>query len=142
MRNVLGLVLATLLVTHPLGLCDEASVSGSPLTASEIYANMFNLEHKIVKIRFPSDNPKQISPEFFSVNYGAENQVAVVLLPAEVGRKYFREKSRQSFPSHLYVEVQVGDITNQYGATQRGPVLVGQGTKIHRGLDGGTTFLW
>jgi len=131
-----------LVFTAASGICEHPSLRGSALTAAEIYANMFDLEKQVIKIQFPSSNAKQISKEYFSLNYGSGNQVAVVLLPAEIAKKYFSPRSSGSLPKNLYVEVQLGELTNEFGAKEEGPILLGVGTKIHRGMGGDAAFEW
>jgi|GEM_PF-4385613 len=121
---------------------NHPSLQGSALTGEEIYANMFDLEGQVIKIEFPSNNPKQISKEYFSLNYGSGNQVAVVLLPSEVAKKFFSPNSKATLPRTLFVQVALGELTNEYGATEQGPILTGVGTKIHRGMGGAVEFKW
>jgi hypothetical protein len=103
---------------------------------------MFDLENQIIKIQFPSSNPKQISKEYFSLNYGSGNQVAVVLLPSAIAKKYFAPGSGTTLPKTLYVKVQLGELTNEFGAKEQGPILLGIGTTIHRGMGGAAEFEW
>ena len=124
------------------GLSEHPSLMGTALTGADIYANMFDLENHIIKISFPSSNPKQISKEYFSLNYGSGNQVAVVLLPSEIAKRYFAPKSNATLPRTLFVKVQIGELTNEFGAKEQGPILLGVGSKIHRGMSGAAEFEW
>jgi hypothetical protein len=141
MKTIIA-ALFVLVCTAASGLCEHPSLMGKALSAAEIYANMFDLKKQVIRINFPSSNAKQISKEYFSLNYGSGNQVAVVLLPAEIGKKYFAPRSSGSLPKYLYVEVQIGELTNEFGATEQGPILLGVGTKIHREMGGDATFKW
>jgi len=141
MKSIIVATLAFVL-TSTAGYTEHPSLMGSALTAEEIYANMFDLENQVIKINFPGDNPKQISKEFFSLNYGSGNQVAVVLLPSEIAKKYFSTRSSGRLPKTLYAKVQIGEIQNEYGATEQGPILLGVGRKIHRDSGGNAEFEW
>ena len=126
----------------PSAFSDHPSIRGKPLTADEIYANMFDLEGQIIKIIFPTENPRQVSREQFSLNYGQGNQVAVVLIPSTIARKYFAPDARINPPKTLFVEVHIGRLVNEYGAQQEGPILSGIGTRIHREMQGKPSFIW
>ncbi len=131
-----------LILTTFAALCEHPSLRGSALNAEDIYSSMFDLEGEVIKIDFPSDNPKQISKEFFSLNYGSGNHVAVVLLPSEVAKKYFKQGSRASLPRTLFVEVSIGELVNAFGATEQGPILLGVGTRVRRSMQGEADFQW
>jgi hypothetical protein len=142
MRTTIVSLFALLFSTFN-GLCEHPSVRGGmTLTAEDIFNNMYDLEGEVIRIKFPSDNPKQISKELFSLNYGSGNQIAVVLLPSDVARKYFRPGSRPNLPPALFVEVTIGEIVNEYGAKEQGPILLGVGIKIHLGMGGTLEFKW
>lgn len=140
--KTIATALLLLILTIVPSFCDHPSLNGIPATPEEIYANLFDLEGQIIRIQFPSLNPKQISKEQFSLDYGTGRQRAIVLLPAEVAKKYFTPKTVPVLPRNLYVRVQIGEITNEYGAKEQGPILQGLGTMLQRGIGGDTSFKW
>ncbi|MGD9874516.1 MAG: hypothetical protein AB7T27_09635 [Kiritimatiellia bacterium] len=115
--------------------------SNKTYTGADIYRNMFDLEGKVIKIGFPRANARQESKEYYSANYGSGVTVAVVLIPADIGHKWYK-KGGKSPPSSLYVLVSTGTLVNEYGAKETGPVLTAVGTSWITRMGGRSSYSW
>jgi hypothetical protein len=101
----------------------------------DVYSNMYDLRGQIVKIRFaPKGQVKQISPEYYEVRVLPPDSDVVVLVPVEIGRKWFSTKTTIRPPVNLLVKVDIGEIENEYGAKKQGLIMKAVGTRTRRGL--------
>jgi hypothetical protein len=135
-------LLAVFAFTASSALSEHKSIQGSSLSAHVIFANMYNLENEVIKIDFPGNNAMVISKDQFSLNYGSDNHIAVVLIPAEVAKRYFSPSGKRNLPKNLFVKVTIGEVVNEFGAKSIGPILLGVGTKTKRGMGGVAEHLW
>lgn len=115
----------------PVGRSEHPSVSGAALEPAEIAANMFELEGQVVKIKFNPGPAKQTSREYYEVQVPGDT---VVLIPAEIGRKWFAPKSSRNLPDKLFVKVEIGELQNQYGKTESSAILKAIGVRSRRGM--------
>jgi hypothetical protein len=90
-------------------------------------SRLYDYEGKIVQIKFPSDNPKQISKDFFALNGGSGSNRYVVHIPSEIGQKYFGG-TRRTPPPALFARVTIRTLINAFGVESQGALLVGLGT--------------
>jgi type II secretory pathway pseudopilin PulG len=111
-------------------------------SAADIFQNMFDLEGKVIRINFPSSNARQDSREYYSANYGSGARIAFVLIPAHVGRVWFKEKGASKRPPTLYVQVSTGKLVNEYGTEETGPILTAVGVSMHRDIRGTPSYRW
>ena len=123
---------------------EHGSISGAALVPEDVYSNMHDLRGQIVKIRFlPKGQVKQISPEYYEVRVLPPDSDAVVLVPVEIGRKWFAPKTNRKPPENLLVKVDIGEIENEYGAKKQGLIMKAVGTRTRRGLNyDDVTYEW
>ena len=123
---------------------EHSSISGAALMPEDVYSNMHDLRGQIVKIRFtPKGQVKQISPEYYEVRVLPRDGGAVVLVPVEIGRKWFAPNTIKNKPNNLLVKIDIGDIENEYGATKQGLIMIAVGTRTRRGTSyDDVTYEW
>lgn len=102
-----------------------ASISKATTSVSDITNRLYDMEGQIVQVEIrKAYNPHQTSREEYEFNISSGEQVAIVVVPAEKGIKWFPNgKMSPMAPAYIMVKVSHGPIQNQFGATREGPVL-------------------
>ena len=101
---------------------------------------MFELEGQVVKINFSAGPAKQTSREYYEVQVPGDT---LVLIPVEIGKKWFSPNSKKNLPDKLLVKVELGEVENQYGKKDTSAILIAVGTKSRRGMSyDDLTFEW
>jgi hypothetical protein len=123
---------------------EHRSINGAALMPEDVYSNMHDLRGQIVKIRFtPRGQVKQVSPEYYEVRVLPRESDAVVLVPVEIGRKWFAPNTTRNKPNNLLVMIDIGEIENEYGAKKQGLIMIAVGTRTRRGTSyDDVTYEW
>lgn len=114
------------------------------LTPEEIKKQCYSLEGELVKVRFvDADFVKQIAEGYYSVNiYGKNGENFYVTFPKD-GLKWFEHiQKKSSAKRSFYAIVQIGTITNGYGASTEGPFLIAKGRRFTKKVDGKVIYSW
>jgi hypothetical protein len=100
-------------------------ISKATTSVSDITNRLYDMEGQIVQVEIrKAYNPHQTSREEYEFNISSGEQVAIVVVPAEKGIKWFPNgKMSPMAPAYIMVKVSHGPIQNQFGATREGPVL-------------------
>lgn len=101
------------------------NMSKAVTTISDIASRLFDMEGQIVEVDIRrAYNPHQTSAEEYEFNISSGDVVAIVIVPAEKGVRWFPNgKISPVAPPYIMTKVSHGRIQNQYGASREGPLL-------------------
>lgn len=120
-----------------LDLSHRSLNGGSAIWTDEVAANLFDLNGKIISVRFiptARHGARQRADGFYEINVLPDGSDIIVRIPVEIGRKWFSVNSYRNMPKRLIVRVDVGELENVYGTVREGAVLTALGTKVRRGF--------
>jgi len=104
----------------------------------EIYKHLYDLEGKVIKVKYTPVFPKQISKALYADNLNAELDPVYIKFSREKFGNYFNNKRQR--PITIFVLVEVGEVQNTNGTISEGPVLMAVGTSIARDIRGNVTY--
>ena len=92
---------------------------------NEVLRHAYDLEGKVIKVRYRPYQPQQVSKTMWADNIRATPESILIYFPIAKFGKYFRQKTPNETIVRARVEIRI--VQNQYGAKSSAPVLIAVG---------------
>lgn len=143
------LIVAGVILSGGQARADEENlpppVSGKVYDIKDIHAEAFDLQGKIIRLKYQPWHPRQISSTEYADNLTEPDYVKdpaesiYIILPSDRFRKFLTSKKKQK-AILVFAKVSIGKVENQFGAERERPILTVVGRNIVKGFGGKISY--